>query len=670
MKLQPVYAIADANGNVEEVVDGSLEQTVEKALSLYGRHTPVYFNGDVEQLQKEGLHRKTVQRSAAGVGGGEGGRADNPIRSARTYGQLLGGSGARSGSYFMADEQLRILGPKFWDDAARGPRVYTVAEVFGLYPDDKVGLKKAWAKLRPYFPERGDVKVLSASYGDAGGRSSRAGRSKRGAAMGEGEPLTGSAEDIAQHARKVFKIEKPIQRVSEHGGEIEVQFSSMTLHIDRSSGGSYTTGIVGGSYDTPAGLSDALLVSNAKTEKAVEGVDTALQHIPPSLSKGLAFLPFSMVNSVIKDKAVRQLHGLPTLPALGVCIGSSAECRKSCLVWAGQNQAVAHNNIVKGMRLGALLSEPAAFIRMTIDSIRKHIKACEKAGQVPYFRPNILSDLPWELFFPDLWRVFPELAVYDYTKEPNRETRHLGHLDWRAKGATENALRYDLTFSFAGDNMPDVRDELSAGRRVAVVFLRGLKHGTKGEKGYVAPEPFPERFLGQEVIDGDAHDLRPLDPQGTVVGLRFKSLRGALSGQRGEQIRRAGSFVVAAPKHDPKQIVEIFVDDHGNLITAVTPVQNTDLGVISGMAAELPVALETDVATGLLSHGPIGLVAVIALYFAWTKDKEVKALNDARIAESRAATDKLLDVVGKVYASVDQLSTVADKLLEIRRDGK
>ncbi len=51
---------------------------------------------------------------------------------------------------------------------------------------------------------------------------------------------------------------------------------------------------------------------------------------------------------------------------------------------------------------------------------------------------------------------------------------------------------------------------LQQGFNVTVVFA--VKKG----------EPLPKTWNGYRVIDGDIHDLRFLDPEGVVVGLRAK----------------------------------------------------------------------------------------------------------------------------------------------------
>lgn len=520
MKLTPVYVVTDSEGRAELEVEGLLDQTVEAALSAYGKHTPIVFAGDLEQMKRE-------ESEGRGHGTREQARLANPPLAL--------------GAFETA--AMRALGPNFWQRREGGapetPRTYSRDEVEGEFPMTDEGLRAAWQALRPYFPKKGDFSRIIKNGPNAG----------------------------------------------------------QSL-------------LIGDTYETPAGMSRAFLVANAKTLKAVGGIEqreegyegieaTVNGSISPSLSKGLAFLPHALVKNT---EFYPQWGGVPELRSkVGVCVGSSDACRTSCLIYAGQNQAVEHNNLIKGDRLLGLLKEPKAFIRMMVDSMEKHVRATAKTGTVPYFRPNILSDIPWEILFPELWTypAFQNLSIYDYTKLAGRETASLGRLH-SAMGADkmlDGALRYDLTFSFSGENANLMEQELERGVRLAIVFLRTLKSGSlkpnkdTGKVSYKAAESFGNmRFLGKRIIDGDEHDLRPLDPQGTIVGLRFKSLRGKQSGTRAEQIERAGKFVVGSsgklPKHREKKhvalhvqnreikwVVEGFDDGHGNLLAPATPLQ-------------------------------------------------------------------------------------------------
>lgn len=480
MKLYPAYVLTDADGRPEFEIEGTIEQAVEVGLSKYGKHTRIYFDGDLDQMGHEPEHGRMPNATLAGPPTVEA--ALNAIR--------------KTASSPFHDLPL------------------TNDEMWRRFPDTKAGLDAAHALLAPYYPQSGDIMK--------GGYKLRSG-------------------EIAK---------------------------------DRE---------VGDSYGTAANMSKAFLQKNTKTEKAIEGVTGV---IPPSLSKGFAFLPYTLGTSKAKYPLAK---GLPMVDTKmnGVCVGSSAACRTSCLLNSGQNQLTANNNAAKASRLASLLFEPYAFARMWVDSTRKFIASCEKAGLVPYIRPNVLSDLPWEAIWPGYWELFSNLRVYDYTKLVGRAPPFGKHADAIAK--------YDLTFSFSGDNLDYLEQELDRGTRVAVVFLRGLKSGSEKLGNLKPAESLDDiRFLGRPVIDGDLHDLRPVDPPGTVVGLRFKSLGGKKDGQgnavsRGKQLRDAESFVVGAkgskfdardalrepgfPRHSTKFLVEAYRDDQGQIIAAVTPRQ-------------------------------------------------------------------------------------------------
>jgi hypothetical protein len=91
---------------------------------------------------------------------------------------------------------------------------------------------------------------------------------------------------------------------------------------------------------------------------------------------------------------------------------------------------------------------------------------------------------------------FPDIPFVDYTKNPRRFDRKI-------------PSNYHLTFSRSETNEPKCIELLNRGVNVAVVF--------KGEK--------PATWNGFNVIDGDLHDLRQLDPRGAigvVIGLSPK----------------------------------------------------------------------------------------------------------------------------------------------------
>lgn len=98
-----------------------------------------------------------------------------------------------------------------------------------------------------------------------------------------------------------------------------------------------------------------------------------------------------------------------------------------------------------------------------------------------------------------IFSAFPGILFLDYTKNFNRFNRVL-------------PSNYHLTFSRSEINDVKALELLEKGVNVAVVFRGGL----------------PASWNGYQVIDGDEHDLRFLDPQGVkgvVVGLSPKGLK-------------------------------------------------------------------------------------------------------------------------------------------------
>tara|TARA_R110000850_G_scaffold21563_1_gene63456 strand:- start:109 stop:495 length:387 start_codon:yes stop_codon:yes gene_type:complete len=113
----------------------------------------------------------------------------------------------------------------------------------------------------------------------------------------------------------------------------------------------------------------------------------------------------------------------------------------------------------------------------------------------PVIRLNGTSDKSWL----DIIREFPEIQFYDYTKVYNRVAKDL-------------PSNYHLTLSYSGANPEYARNVQAFADKyqanLAVVFRDKNK--------------IPHTYLGRPVINGDADDLRFLDPAGVVVALYAK----------------------------------------------------------------------------------------------------------------------------------------------------
>jgi len=188
-----------------------------------------------------------------------------------------------------------------------------------------------------------------------------------------------------------------------------------------------------------------------------------------------------------------------------VCPMRTQECTDACLHESGRNKIDFAKNRINNARIiktRLFIEHKDFFMGWLIAEIKSaHTKALSQ-GHTFSVRLNGTSDIDIRQFKLDglyITEIFPDVMFYDYTKVHSR---------MRMAKLMPN---YDLTFSFSGRNMEDTVDTLvSDVGRVAVVF-EGVT--------------LPMTWKGFPVIDGDAYDMRYLDPSGVVVGLKFKTVR-------------------------------------------------------------------------------------------------------------------------------------------------
>lgn len=186
---------------------------------------------------------------------------------------------------------------------------------------------------------------------------------------------------------------------------------------------------------------------------------------------------------------------------MDTCPMRTDACTRACLFTAGRGafDSVRHARISKTLWFH---TDRAGFVASLKRDVAKHARKSRAMGMRPAVRINGTSDLPKLAL--EVAAEFPEVQFYDYTKIPR---------PWDRMRAN-----YHLTFSYSGENLPAAMDALAHGVNVAVVFTT--------KKG----ESLPESWNGYQVIDGDTHDCRFLDPQGVVIGLRAKGkAKGAKS---------------------------------------------------------------------------------------------------------------------------------------------
>lgn len=190
------------------------------------------------------------------------------------------------------------------------------------------------------------------------------------------------------------------------------------------------------------------------------------------------------------------LHLAPaTLSGKETCPKRTAGCTAACLNTAGRGgmfRRGENTNMIQQARIRKtqyFFADRENFLKDLEADIRKGIKQAARLGLTPVFRLNGTSDLSWEKY--GIFEKFPGVQFYDYTKVLGRKVAHLPN--------------YHLTFSAADGNDADVARAIEQGMNVAAVF-----------------DSLPETYMGRPVINADDTDLRFLDPQGVIAGLKAK----------------------------------------------------------------------------------------------------------------------------------------------------
>ena len=136
-------------------------------------------------------------------------------------------------------------------------------------------------------------------------------------------------------------------------------------------------------------------------------------------------------------------------------------------------------------------------------------------------RLNGTSDIPFEKFKirdgKNIFDLHPNVQFYDYTKNHLRMEKQL-------------PSNYHLTFSMSEDNKAKCFELLGKGKNVAMVF--GVKKANN----------IPTEYQGYKVINGDETDLRFLDEDNVIVGLKYKLLTG--KGSKGKNDYSENDFII------------------------------------------------------------------------------------------------------------------------------
>jgi len=197
------------------------------------------------------------------------------------------------------------------------------------------------------------------------------------------------------------------------------------------------------------------------------------------------------------------LHLAPaTLSGKETCPKRTAGCTAACLNTAGRGgmfKRGENTNMIQEARIRKtkmFFEDRDAFMEQLEQDINLGIRQAKRLGLTPVFRLNGTSDLAWEKYTlkgsdRNVFEMFPNVQFYDYTKVLGRKVSQYKN--------------YHLTFSAADGNDKDVAGAIAQGMNVAMVF-----------------DKLPAEYMGRVVNDADEHDLRFLDPQNTIAGLKAK----------------------------------------------------------------------------------------------------------------------------------------------------
>ena len=185
-----------------------------------------------------------------------------------------------------------------------------------------------------------------------------------------------------------------------------------------------------------------------------------------------------------------------------VCPFSTEACRTGCLSGSGMGGLPKQLN-ARANRTKLWRADPAAFLGKVAMEIFDLSALAAEAGMGLAVRLNGTSDIAFEQYATPngqtLMELFPSTQFYCYTK-------------WPIEKRGPMPPNYHLTYSMADDNAAESAAYLLAGQSVAVVV--------PDDSHKIGWFLLGDREIN--VVDGDEHDLRFLDPPGSLVMLRPK----------------------------------------------------------------------------------------------------------------------------------------------------
>lgn len=216
------------------------------------------------------------------------------------------------------------------------------------------------------------------------------------------------------------------------------------------------------------------------------------------------------------------------MSGINVCpMAELAGCWKGCLNTAGRGGiskgskrfrtpvGLVPDNAIQRCRIKRTqlyANDRDAFMAQLVKEIKSFLGKAERKGLTPAIRLNGTSDIRWEnqpvtidgQYFDNLMDAFSEVQFYDYTKLPNRFARSL-----------PRNYHLALSFSNASERYADMCWDAHHKYGASLVMVYRTKTDIINANTW-----YEECRV--RVVDGDANDLRFLDPAKCIVTLKAK----------------------------------------------------------------------------------------------------------------------------------------------------
>jgi hypothetical protein len=253
---------------------------------------------------------------------------------------------------------------------------------------------------------------------------------------------------------------------------------------------------------------------------------------------------------------------------------NSASCAEDCLgkTSGGYFQFGGGKDLTKmiGPRLEsfrrtqAFMRDPENFAIKLHNEISAMKFIAAQNGNHLALRLNVLSDINPRVH-EQLIKAHPDVTFYDYTKNNTNPIAPNHHYTYSSTGVSQNINGVDVVNS--NQNWKQMRRRLDEGKNVAMAF----SHKS------LLPETILDEETGKiyKVINGDAHDFRPMDAvpagvDGVIVGLKNKATTRSATGAAKDS---KGFFVNYDPEI-PMVKGKRGRDESGNLM-----IQNTQVKI-------------------------------------------------------------------------------------------